>query len=364
MSKELTVISNDLAVMPIMDLGLARERRNQIVGFVKSIMIENTDFGVIPGTDKSTLLKPGAEKLTTFFGLSKRFEIIERIEDWTGRDHSGELFFYYLYRCGLYRGEFLIAEADGSCSSFEAKYRWRDSKRICPNCQQPAIIKGKAEYGGGWVCFAKKGGCGAKFKDSDVKIEGQTIGRVPNPDVADQVNTIQKMAQKRALIAATLLAVNASEFFTQDLEDYIDTDYTVDPEPKKQPGATSKRPEPQAKTEPANGKQANGKPQVTNGDIPRRPQDLLDLVNRRVQVPYDSLPHLHNAIKQESGDDWAWPAYKDLDGWKAAYEAAYSHAVAKTQKATVEETTEQAELFDTGELDEAFPRGTGAAYQD
>jgi hypothetical protein len=30
------------------------------------------------------------------------------------------------------------------------------------------------------------------------------------------VNTIQKMAQKRALVAATLLAVNASEFFTQD----------------------------------------------------------------------------------------------------------------------------------------------------
>jgi hypothetical protein len=34
------------------------------------------------------------------------------------------------------------------------------------------------------------------------------------------VNTIQKMAQKRALIAATLLAVNASEFFTQDLEEF------------------------------------------------------------------------------------------------------------------------------------------------
>jgi hypothetical protein len=35
------------------------------------------------------------------------------------------------------------------------------------------------------------------------------------------VNTIQKMAQKRALIAATLLAVNGSEFFTQDIEDRI-----------------------------------------------------------------------------------------------------------------------------------------------
>jgi hypothetical protein len=31
------------------------------------------------------------------------------------------------------------------------------------------------------------------------------------------------MGQKRSLIAATLLAVNASEFFTQDVEDFINT---------------------------------------------------------------------------------------------------------------------------------------------
>src|ERR1019366_6667026 len=43
--------------------------------------------------------------------------------------------------------------------------------------------------------------------------------RIPNPDGADVVNTIQKMAQKRALVAATLLATSASEFFTQDVED-------------------------------------------------------------------------------------------------------------------------------------------------
>ena len=43
--------------------------------------------------------------------------------------------------------------------------------------------------------------------------------RNPNPDGADVVNTIQKMAQKRALVAATLIATSASEFFTQDVED-------------------------------------------------------------------------------------------------------------------------------------------------
>jgi hypothetical protein len=52
-------------------------------------------------------------------------------------------------------------------------------------------------------------------------IESQQVGRAPNPDIADQVNTIQKMGQKRALVAACLLAVNASEFFTQDVEDMM-----------------------------------------------------------------------------------------------------------------------------------------------
>ena len=46
-----------------------------------------------------------------------------------------------------------------------------------------------------------------------------TLYRIPNPEVADLVNTIQKMAQKRAVVAATLIATSASEFFTQDVED-------------------------------------------------------------------------------------------------------------------------------------------------
>jgi hypothetical protein len=44
---------------------------------------------------------------------------------------------------------------------------------------------------------------------------------VTNENIADQVNTIQKISQKRALVAATLLAVNGSEFFTQDSEEFM-----------------------------------------------------------------------------------------------------------------------------------------------
>lgn len=35
---------------------------------------------------------------------------------------------------------------------------------VCPACGGlDAVIKGKQEYGWGWVCFTKKGGCGAKW---------------------------------------------------------------------------------------------------------------------------------------------------------------------------------------------------------
>ena len=205
--------------MPAMSIESAVERYNAVTEFVSRVLRKDVDYGVIPGTEKRTLLKPGAEKLTTFFGLSTRFELLERIEDWTGEGLGGEPFFYYLYRCRLLRGDVLIAEGDASCNSREAKYRWREAQRACPACGQAAIIKGREEYGGGWVCFKKKGGCGAKYPDGDQTIESQQTGRVFNPDIADQVNTIQKMAQKRALVGAVLLAVNASEFFTQDVED-------------------------------------------------------------------------------------------------------------------------------------------------
>src|SRR5918911_667312 len=110
----------------------AVERYNAVTEFVSRVLRRDVDYGVIPGTDKFTLLKPGAEKLTTFFGLSTRFQLLERIEDWTGAEHDGEPFFYYLYRCRLYRDNLLVAEADGSCNSREQKYRWREARRTCP----------------------------------------------------------------------------------------------------------------------------------------------------------------------------------------------------------------------------------------
>lgn len=208
---------------PVFSIESAIERKLQMNQFIGKILNDGTDYGTIPGTnDKKVLLKPGAEKLCSFFGFSTEFIIGECIEDWTGEHHSKEPFFYYRYKCRLLKNGRALGEGDGSCNSWESKYRWRNSARKCPKCGQEAIIIGKKEFGGGFVCFKKKNGCGSKFGDKDPAITGQEVGRVPNPDVADVVNTIQKMAQKRALIQATLIVTNASDAFTQDLEDFQD----------------------------------------------------------------------------------------------------------------------------------------------
>ena len=208
--------------MPVLSVKQAVERKHMVNEFIAGVMTEGEDYGKIPGgQQKRVLLKPGAEKLSSIFGMSPRYELEERTERW-GED-GREAFFYYRYTCKLYRGDRMMGEAAGSCNSWESKYRWRSQDRLCHKCGAAAIIKGKQEYGGGFICFGRKGGCGAKFTDDDPAIIEQKTGKVPNPDVADQVNTVLKMAQKRALIAAVLVVTNCSDAFTQDIEDQIES---------------------------------------------------------------------------------------------------------------------------------------------
>jgi hypothetical protein len=243
------VTAEDL--MPVLDLAAAVRRHNFMTEVARNLMVSGVDFGVIPGTTKPTLLKPGAERLCTLFGLSPELHEVAAIEDWDGQGEGhGEPLFYYHYRVRLVKNGILLGEGDGSCSSRESRFRYRAAERRCPKCSKPAIIKGREEYGGGWLCFGKKGGCGAKFKAGDPAIEAQPADRVANPDIADAVNTIQKMAHKRALVAAVLIATNASEFYSQDLEDLEAIDIppapagrraTAPPEPQQaKPPATAR----------------------------------------------------------------------------------------------------------------------------
>jgi hypothetical protein len=188
--------------------------------FIEQVLREGVDFGVTPGTsDKPSLKKPGAEKMASFFGLAPVFEDVQTVEDWTGEAHGSEPFFYYRQKCKLYRADRLIASADGSCNSWEKKYRYRSADRVCPTCGKPTIFKSKRNPE--WYCWDKKGGCGATFKINDERIVNQETGQVKNPDVAELTNTILKMSQKRALVAAVLIATNASDYFTQDLDDFV-----------------------------------------------------------------------------------------------------------------------------------------------
>lgn len=230
----LIVVDSGGFVAPVTTVEAAKHRYQDMKDFVSSILNKSVDYGEIPGTNKPTLLKPGAEKLATFFGLSVAFQLEDKVEDWTGAEHDGEPFFYYRYKSQSRRNGVLVAECEGSANSFEKKYRYRNSSLRCPACHNETIIKGNAEYGGGWVCFKKKGGCGAKFADEDARITNQPRGQVKNPDVADLVNTIQKIAQKRAYVGMVLLAVNGSEYFTQDIEDFdfIDGVIVAEPQPK------------------------------------------------------------------------------------------------------------------------------------
>jgi hypothetical protein len=266
---------------PAMTVAEFATRYQEMQHLVKSNLREHVDFGVVPGTDKPTLLKPGAEKLTTFFGLRPTFEIVEKVEDWTGVQHNGEPFFYYLYRCRLIRRGEIIAEGDGSCNSMESKYRWRwvqesdmppgdlsRFKKRGGRISEFTFAIEKAETGGKygkpaeyWKQFEDAIRDGTATQITRTTASGKelaayeidaTVYRVPNEDIASQVNTIQKMAQKRAFIGATLLGVNGSEFFTQDLEDIVDgliVEAETRPAPAEKPAESKKQAAPKSEAQ-------------------------------------------------------------------------------------------------------------------
>ena len=214
--------ANIAMLSPVVDLATAQRQLAEFQTFVASYLVEGTegegDFGTLPGTKRKCLHQSGAHKLAELFGFAPTFpdNRIRRTERW---DMTPPLFDYEV-TCVLWRKgtQFVIAEGLGSCSSYETKYKYRQGERKCPSCNQATIIKGKAEYGGGWLCFKKKGGCGAKFEDGDQAIETQTVGRVLNEDMADSKNTILKIAVKRALVSAVIAATRSSGIFTPDME--------------------------------------------------------------------------------------------------------------------------------------------------
>lgn len=202
------VVSNGM--MPALSIQDAVRRYNAVIEFTKTVMKPDKDYGTIPGTNKPTLLKPGAEKLCSLFALVPEFELADRILDFD------KGLFYFQYRCKLYRDGALVGTGVGSCNSREVKYRYRN---VAEN-------KASAEDKASAIRTETKNGKYGTYK----------VYVIENREPFDLVNTLDKMAQKRALIAATLITTNASEFFTQDVEDmgFIEGEFSeVEPEPKK-----------------------------------------------------------------------------------------------------------------------------------
>ncbi len=202
----------------------------------REYMTEEVDYGTIPGTPKPTLFKSGAEKLAQLYNLTARIE-----SEFTAGDGTQTPPLTYDSQCFLHVGNFagpVVAVGHGTANAWEKRYRYRRGERTCPSCGMVGtVIKGKAEYGGGWLCWRNKGGCNTKWRDGDPAIEGQVVGDIENPDPYDLSTTLQKISEKRAFVDAVLRSVAASGLFTQDLldepitEDIVVTQPAAEPEP-------------------------------------------------------------------------------------------------------------------------------------
>jgi hypothetical protein len=210
----LATMSDDDFTERVRLLRLAGDRMLQIQ---ENVMRKGTDYGNVPGVDKPSLAQPGAETLCNLFGLVPEILLTLTRGDGVTAPHL-----YFEARCLIHAGSVegpTVGTGVGVCHSWEAKYRYRTAQRVCPVCNLPTIIKGAEQYGGGWVCWKKKGGCGSKFEDDDREITGQEVGQIDNPDPWDIANTLAKMAAKRAHVDATKRTTGASAIFTQDLEE-------------------------------------------------------------------------------------------------------------------------------------------------
>lgn len=227
-STELAIGNNqNLYISPVVELDEAKAKFEKVRQYTANCLTKNVDYGTVPGVAKPSLLKPGAEKICSLFGLTPKFECVDKIMNWTGEGNpDNEPFFYFEYRCDLYRGGEFVASCDASCNSWEKKYRYRRGELICPTCGKPLR---RSKDGNGFYCWAKQGGCGATFLSNDSRVANQKVGEVKNFDTAEQVNTFQKMAQKRAYVGATLIACNLSEYYTQDVEDMNPKSITPEP---------------------------------------------------------------------------------------------------------------------------------------
>ena len=176
----------------------ALRRLQELQAFVQEVMVVGEDYGKIPGIDKASLFQPGAQKLAEIYGFAHRFEWVEVVKEW----ERG--FFYFELKCILTdrRTGAHVAEGIGSCNSKEDKYAYRWAFDLPPGIDEKTVkVKTGQKSGRTWKRY-----------------------RLPNDDLYSVVNTLQKMAAKRAYVHAVVSATRSGGLFTQDVEDGAEVD--------------------------------------------------------------------------------------------------------------------------------------------
>lgn len=197
MANEVIMVQSDpqQSVLPVtqVDVEAMKRQRELLKQFVTSQLVEadfseaaktrgtygEGDYGVIPGTRKRCLFKQGAEKFQKLFTLGVSFEQVDKEID---RNSNFAMVTYKAKVYSLRNPGVIIAECIGSVNSQETKYKQRTSWKT--------VRRGNKE------------------------VRENVTEETP---IFDILNTLQKMAQKRAMIGATILATGASEYFTQDV---------------------------------------------------------------------------------------------------------------------------------------------------
>jgi len=186
-------------------------------------MVLDEDYGVINGTWKPTLYQPGAQKLAEIYGLAHDYEDVKTIEDWD------KPLFFYRKKCIVTERStgIFVCSGVGSCNSREDRYGWRwVGKDEVPKGldidtlqrRQSWAFKSEIPVGVDLSKLQKREFRSRKDEAYFKFLYGEDY-RIPNPDVETLVNTFEKMATKRALVAAIIAATRCAGIFTQDVED-------------------------------------------------------------------------------------------------------------------------------------------------
>jgi hypothetical protein len=213
MSEEKGLVVSSYSVQAIKD------QMDQVHNLMKTVMKEDEHYGVIPGTNKKSLYKQGAEKLSMMFRLSPEYTI-ENID--LGGGHREVRTSVKIVHIPT---QTVVAEGVGSCSTMETKFRYRNIAEDTGEEIPSDSKERKAFYKSQGLGMKKINGvwCWVKFQIAE------------HPDIADTYNTVLKMSKKRAHIDGILTATAASDIFTQDYEpDEIPEPVVIDYETEQQ----------------------------------------------------------------------------------------------------------------------------------